>query len=375
MLVPTQASPSKPLGLFAKLIPAILAGIGIGNVLSESIVVLPQQWIERLGMGYLGISILLIGLPALVFVVYTTVSHWRGSAGDTGRQAVLQAVIRYWLAFEIATYGFAKILHTQFEQSFAREYMRAGDMDGFDLTWFYFSHSYLLACILGGIQILGSILLLFRRTTLLGVAVLLPVMVNIMLINLFYDIAEGAFINSVLFSVGLLYLLLTQWTALSTLFLGSPDLYLSPGRPLLGWFFRVLSIGGAFMLIFYFVQSENKPVLLGKWKVERLERKGVAVLSDAWLRDSLAWTTVYFEKGSRALFSPNPYVFDSRRATYTRYQLDTVAKKLTFITWLSETRWDTSRLDLLHYSRMHLLGKGKFGGDSVLLELKKEVED
>jgi hypothetical protein len=123
-------------------------------------------------------------------------------------------MLRYWLALEIATYGFAKILKTQFARSYIRENTPVVQLNGFELTWNYFAHSYPLAVIIGLLQIGGAILLLFRRTTLFGVVILLPIMLNIVLINLFYHIAAGAFMNSVLFTLGLLYLLLLRRSAL-----------------------------------------------------------------------------------------------------------------------------------------------------------------
>jgi hypothetical protein len=50
----------------------------------------------------------------------------------------------------------------------------------------------------------GAALLLFRKTALLGAALLLPVMTNILLINLFFFIAWGAVCTSALIFASLL---------------------------------------------------------------------------------------------------------------------------------------------------------------------------
>jgi hypothetical protein len=57
---------------------------------------------------------------------------------------------------------------------------------------FYYSHSHAYALILGLIQLGGGALLLFRKTALLGAALMLPVMTNIVMINVFFHIAWGA---------------------------------------------------------------------------------------------------------------------------------------------------------------------------------------
>jgi hypothetical protein len=45
-------------------------------------------------------------------------------------------------------YGFAKILKTQFAVSYLRNDTPAGQLNGFELTWNYFGHSYWLAVII-----------------------------------------------------------------------------------------------------------------------------------------------------------------------------------------------------------------------------------
>jgi hypothetical protein len=68
-------------------------------------------------------------------------------------QAYLLALIRYWLAFVISTYGFAKILKTQFTTADFIKDIPLGEVSGFQLTWFYFGYSYTLAVIIALFQI------------------------------------------------------------------------------------------------------------------------------------------------------------------------------------------------------------------------------
>jgi len=67
-----------------------------------------------------------------------------------------------------------------------------GSLSGYQLTWYYYSYSHVYASILGLTQLGGGVLLLFRKTALLGAAVMTPVMANILMINLFFQIAFGA---------------------------------------------------------------------------------------------------------------------------------------------------------------------------------------
>ena len=66
--------------------------------------------------------------------------------------------------------------------------MLTGKLAGLELTWTYFGFSHGMSAIIAFAQIGGSVLLLFRKTALLGVCLLLPVLLNIILIDIFYEI-------------------------------------------------------------------------------------------------------------------------------------------------------------------------------------------
>jgi len=79
-----------------------------------------------------------------------------------------------------------------------------GSLSGYHLAWFYYHYSHVYAVILGLIQIAGGTLLLFRKTALLGAALMLPVMTNILMINVFFSITFGALCTSVFIFVSML---------------------------------------------------------------------------------------------------------------------------------------------------------------------------
>src|ERR1700733_1193450 len=73
--------------------------------------------------------------------------------------------------------------------------------------WYYYSYSYVYARILGLTQLAGGAMLLFRKTALLGAAALIPVIANILMINLFFQIAVGAEIAAGFILISMLALL------------------------------------------------------------------------------------------------------------------------------------------------------------------------
>jgi uncharacterized membrane protein YphA (DoxX/SURF4 family) len=124
---------------------------------------------------------------------------------------LVQSGIRLLLAYEISTYGFAKIFKEQFS---VPEYIKdipIGEQSGFWLTWYYFGYSYPFSIIIAIGQIGGSLLLLFNRTRLLGAFILLPIMLNIVFV-IFPSKTDSLFnVNNMLFVCYGLYKP-THWT-------------------------------------------------------------------------------------------------------------------------------------------------------------------
>jgi hypothetical protein len=169
---------------FSKFFESLYACIIIGIIFFSLVDIVLSKLFTNLNFGYL--EELLVSYKGLLVIIVIAVAYatwWhirekKGTVNSVKMHDCLQTALCFYLAYEISVYGFAKILRTQFMPMYSRNDIPVGNLSGFDLTWNYFSHSYTFACILGAIQIGGSILLLFKRTRLLGVFVLLPVMVN-----------------------------------------------------------------------------------------------------------------------------------------------------------------------------------------------------
>ncbi|MCR5887229.1 hypothetical protein LRS06_05435 [Hymenobacter sp. J193] len=155
----------------------------------------------------------LVGAALLVAVVFPVV--WQGLER---RQRInseqvygwLYGVIRYGLAFNIASFGWKKLFGLQFVVPTEIAAQPMNQQSGEWLTWYYFGYSEAFGLIIAGLQIVGAGLLLFRRTLLLGVFLLLAVMGNLVLINVFYHLNAGALLQSVVLTVGLVFLLWTE---------------------------------------------------------------------------------------------------------------------------------------------------------------------
>ena len=124
--------------------------------------------------------------------------------------------LRYFCASMLYMYGISKLLHLQFNMQSELVRQAVGSLSGYQLTWFYFGYSRVYASILGLTQVAGATLLLFRKSTLLGALLMLPVMANILLINMFILVNDyGPYLISALLCGSLLSIV---WHQRATLF-------------------------------------------------------------------------------------------------------------------------------------------------------------
>jgi len=164
----------------------------------------------------------LAGLSLLGAFVFPFVWQYRQSKSriDSARvYGLLNALIRYCIAFNLASFGWKKLFGLQFVVPLS---VAAGPMNqqsGEWLTWYYFGYSLVYGCIIAIIQISGSLMILFQRTLLLGAVILFALMFNLTLINIFYHMNAGALLQSVVVTIGLVYLILLDYNKLIVFFL------------------------------------------------------------------------------------------------------------------------------------------------------------
>ena len=103
-------------------------------------------------------------------------------------RARLETGCRYFVCLLMLVYGTVKLFHGQF---YTDEYWRdtpLGHLSGFELTWAFHSYSAIYESILGLVEVIIGLLVFFPRTTRLGVLLFVPVMTNLVLINIFFEI-------------------------------------------------------------------------------------------------------------------------------------------------------------------------------------------
>ena len=101
----------------------------------------------------------------------------------------LRVYVRFSLAFIMMSYGMVKILPSQYPPlTLDRLLQPFGDASPMGLLWTLMSASRAYTFFGGVSEMLGGVLLLFRRTTLLGALVTIAVMTNVVMMNFTYDV-------------------------------------------------------------------------------------------------------------------------------------------------------------------------------------------
>ena len=126
-------------------------------------------------------------------------------------RTVVELASRWYVFVFLNVYGWAKLLGGQFyrperiPEAVATTLLR--DVTAFDLAWTFMGHSFAYLLFIGLSEILGAWLLLWERTKLLGVAVLLPIMVNILVFDVIFLDKYGALASATIYTL-LLFVIL-----------------------------------------------------------------------------------------------------------------------------------------------------------------------
>ena len=164
----------------------------------------------------------LVGISLLISLVFPFIWQFlenKRKIDSSKTYAFIYTFIRFVIAFNLMSFGWKKVFGLQFivPNEIANKPMN--QQSGEWLTWYYFGYSLTFGLITAAIQIVGSYLLLFRKTMLLAAIVLFSFMLNLTLINVFYQMNAGALLQSIIITIGILFLILLDYERLVVFFL------------------------------------------------------------------------------------------------------------------------------------------------------------
>ena len=124
---------------------------------------------------------------------------------------IVELVLRQCVFIILNIYAISKIFGGQF-------YMKGkipneiatttlGEASGFSLAWTFMGHSYFYILFVGITQLIGAWFLMWNKTKLLGVLILIPIMVNIIIFDVIFLDVYPALANAIIVFLMLLFIL------------------------------------------------------------------------------------------------------------------------------------------------------------------------
>jgi uncharacterized membrane protein YphA (DoxX/SURF4 family) len=284
-------------------------------------------------------------------------------------QPMLVFLLRMYLALIIMVYGLAKVFALQFPELMANMDARMIELTPMRVAWAFFAYSKGYQIFLGWGEVVPALFLLFRRTTLIGALLMVVVLLNVWLVNIFFDVCVK--LNSFTYLAVALYIFLQHRNRLWKFFFTNQQVP-APYYPDLGYWkvFERIGLGITLLLMGYITYNyltrinQMSPMnkLYGAWKVEKIEKwqNGNWVPTSA--ADSSNFNRCFFEGYAGVLQS------DLKRQTFV-YSIDLGEKTATFNFMNNKsTRFESQIWTLEKPIAEKLLLTGRLGKDSLRAE-------
>jgi uncharacterized membrane protein YphA (DoxX/SURF4 family) len=222
---------------------------------------------------------------------YTRLNEW------------LRVALRYALALTMFAYGSAKVVKLQFaDPSLGRLIEPLRDVSPMGLLWTFMGFSTPYTFFAGACELLGGVLLFFRRATTLGALVTAAAMMNVAVLNYAYDVPVKLLSTHLLLMCG--YLLIPDFRSMCDFFIRNQPAAPAPVQPhfaakrwriaegivktlFIGYMVVVSAIG---MIEGYYSRygaAAPKSPLYGIWDVEEFTRDGQTL--PPLLTDTVRW--------------------------------------------------------------------------------------
>jgi hypothetical protein len=295
---------------------------------------------------------------------------WHKFIKKTDLHQWFQPIIAYYVAHQITTYGAAKLLKTQFQApNFILE-SPVGELNGFWITWTYFGYSPTFAFILGTMQVIGSILLIFRKTRLLATFILLPILVNIDFIDHFYQISPLAYYNSIHYTFILIFLMFLDVDKLVYAFLSHREYFYFNKKTVFLNLIRVIVIGGAFLHIYLLKRGiQPKTAINGVWEIDEITMHNQKIIPSVATMDSV-WSKIYFEWRYGLLIKYNPYQFNEKKDLFGQYEVDEPKHLVKIALQKDNNKVDSLKLNYQIIDSTMVM-RGLYQKDSLIMKLTK----
>lgn len=293
----------------------------------------------------------------------------------------LRVFVRYSLAAAMIVYGAHKIFSAQFGTPGPEQLLRTyGDSSPMGLLWTFMGYSRVYTLFAGLAEMAGGLLLVPRRTALLGALLSFGVLANVVLLNFCYDVPVKLFSSHLLGMAALL--ILPDLRRLAYFFLWNRTVAPAEIRPLFqrprlhraALVLRTVLVAGfaiswlylAYKIDVDYTGTVSKTPLYGIWEVEEYVADGRP--QPPLVTDETRWRRLVFEAPGYV----SVHGMHQLRPRYYVLQVDAPRKRLV-LTDFKDPKW-RSVLAYRQTGRDALTVSGKIDGRDVTARLRRTDE-
>ena len=292
-------------------------------------------------------------------------------------EKVVFTYARYYLALYLLSYGFAKFYDGQFMfPSIDRLEQKIGDASPMGLLWTFMGYSKTYTVFGGICEVIGGILLFFRRTTLLGGLVSFMVMANIAVMNFSYDIPVKLFsIHLALISILIIspniinlfqFFVLNKTIKLKIDQLQFKNKKLKNGRIVLKTLIILIFPTLGIIENLSFNRSTQTYNLSGAYFTEEFIKNNdtISPIKNDPSRWNKLLITDYYAK----------LIFDNNKRVYYEPKVDTILKTITLSSYSDTSISYSFQYDASNEKKLMLFGKFKSDSISATFKIKRPNE-
>lgn len=291
--------------------------------------------------------------------------------------SLMRTILRYHVGFTLFLYGIAKVYLYQFGyMGLDRLDNEVGNNSPMGFLWLFMSYSPTYNIGTGLIEMLGGILLLFRRSTLLGAIISFVAMANVVLIDIAYDVTVKMFAIHLMLMV--MVLLLDDAKRLINVLILNKATKATRESPLIAARYRVPGYVVKILLIGYILIATLQ--FSGEIRSNRIANLEQAILHSMYVVDQFIINsdtlpplrgdqTRWDEMMVGSSFSPTRMTIKNMAGTSKAYvyEADTVKKSFVFYSRRDST--DRYEMQYTQPSEKRFVMDGLHKGDTLHIEM------
>jgi len=296
-------------------------------------------------------------------------------------KTLTRTILRYHVGLTLIVYGIAKVFMLQFgEMDLDRLETSIGNNNGMSYLWAFMSYSKFYTMTTGWIEVIGGVFLLFRRTTFIGSFILLIAMLNVVLIDIGYDVRVKMFAIHLLFMT--ILLISHEFQRIWNFFVSNKPVT-SSSEPPLFTSNKSKKIGYALksVLLLYFViscsinyteriksQTENRyPTLSAYHEVETHIINGDTLHTS----NTAKWKNISIN-GSSYRPESLKIIGEDKKRNYYSFEADTTNNSIKFYSY-KDPKKEAYRFVYKKIDENTFVFKGSYQNDSIWIQTKAKT--